>query len=485
MTKRLRLYEINTRAFCGRFDQISVAWLGELARLGFNAVWLMGAWRIGPGSKAISRVISNDFEGSPFAIAEYEFSPELGGREAYLDFLSRARATGLRVLLDFIPNHMGLDCPWITDDPSIVIRSDPDLRKQDPVDYYLHPTGEVVAHGRDPYFPPWCDTAQLDYTSEKLRLRQIANLKRISQVADGVRCDMAMLVLKGYFRQRWYPNATDLWVNQRMPGEFWLEAIAEIKSICPEFVYLAEAYWGKEPDLQQLGFDLTYEKLLYDALVARNARWIKELLSRPADVLRHSLFFIENHDEPRAASVFEPEENLAAMAMLLTLPASVLIHQGQIEGFRKKIPIQLVRPAPEQPNQELKQGYEALLDRTKGALFDTGALEIWSSPDTAVVNFLRTDHERTVVYAGRIGGTASEFSRSEIDITPAAAAAGAGDIVMVKDLVGSTAILVDRIAGKYTFTPRELIGGKSRFCLFEVCRTDRLTGKRLGSVKSR
>src|SRR5262249_28634724 len=237
------------------------------------------------------------------------------------------------------------------------------------------------------------------------------NLKRISQDADGVRCDMAMLVLRDYFRQRWYPNATESWFSQRMPGEFWHEAISEIKSACPEFVFLAEAYWGKELDLQRLGFDLTYEKLLYDALVARNAAWIKELLSRPVDLLQRSLFFIENHDELRAASVFETDENLAAMAMLLALPGSVLVHQGQMQGYRKKVPIQLTRQrvVSEQPNDELKQGYEALLRCTAGPVFDVGKFQVWSSRNPGIVNFLRTDGDRTVVYACQIGGTASEF----------------------------------------------------------------------------
>jgi len=264
-----------------------------------------------------------------------------------------------------------------------------------------------------------------------------------------------------------------------MPGEFWQEAIAEVRSACPEFVFLAEAYWGKEPDLQRLGFDLTYEKLLYDALVARNPGWVKELLSRPPELMRRSLFFIENHDEPRAASVFEADENLAAMAMLLTLPGSVMVHQGQIEGSRKRIPIQLVRLPAEQPNEELKRGYEALLGCTTGAIFDTGAFQLWSSPDPAIVNFLRTDRERTVVYAGRIGGTALEFVRSEVDVTPAAAAAGATGIVMLKDLIGPAAILIDRIADRFTFTPKELTSGESRFCLFEVCRPEGVMAKRL------
>src|SRR5262249_34296955 len=228
---------------------------------------------------------------------------------------------------------------------------------------------------------------------------------------------------------------------------------------------------GKELDLQRLGFDLTYEKLLYDALVARNAAWIKELLSRPVDLLQRSLFFIENHDELRAASVFETDENLAAMAMLLALPGSVLVHQGQMQGYRKKVPIQLTRQrvVSEQPNDELKQGYEALLRCTAGPVFDVGKFQVWSSRNPGIVNFLRTDGDRTVVYACQIGGTASEFSRSEIDLTPAAAAAGAADMLLLKDMRVPAALLVDRIGDRFTFAPKDLISDNSRFCLFEVC----------------
>jgi glycosidase len=484
VTKRLRLYEINTRAFCGRFDEISSEWLSKLASLGFNAIWLMGAWRIGPGSKAMSQVLSRDFDGSPFAISGYEFSPELGGRTAYLDLLRRARGAGLRVLLDFIPNHMGLDCPWISEDPSQFIRSDPALRKQDPGDYFLHPSSEVVAHGRDPYFPPWFDTAQLDYSSANLRRNQIANLKRISQDSDGVRCDMAMLVLRDYFRERWYPNAPEGWLNERMPGEFWAEAIAEIKSNYPEFIFLAEAYWGKEPDLQRLGFDLTYEKSLYDALVARNAGWIKQLLSRPADLLRRSLFFIENHDEARAASVFEPDENLAAMALLLALPGSVLVHQGQPEGFRRSLPIQIAgKTSTEQPERQLQEAYEALLTCTSDPLFDNGEFRILSSPDPGVVAFLRSSVEKTVIYAGQIGGDASEFQRSEIDITEVARAVGADDAVILKSLLGSGSTAIHRIADKFTVMPGELAEGKSRFVLFQVIRPEHASAELQAGLK--
>src|SRR5215831_16748858 len=254
-------------------------------------------------------------------------------------------------------------------------------------------------------------TARLFFRT--LRRRQIDNLRRISQDADGVRCDMAMLVLRDYFRQRWYPNAAEGWFNERLPREFWAEAIAEIKSICPEFIFLAEAYWGKEPDLLGLGFDLTYEKSLYDALVARNAGWVKDLLSRPVDLLRRCLFFIENHDEARAASIFEPDENLAALAMLLALPGSVLVHQGQAEGFRKRLPIQLAgKTTAEEPDKRLQDAYAALLRCTADAVFEIGQFRLVATPDSSVVAFLRTSVEKTVVYAGQIGGESSRFLRT-------------------------------------------------------------------------
>ena len=88
---------------------------------------------------------------------------------------------------------MAIDSPWIDEQPDLFIRSNPEARKQSTAEFFLHPSGAVIAFGRDPYFPPWHDTSQLDYTNPKLRARMIETLKWISRYADGVRCDMAML----------------------------------------------------------------------------------------------------------------------------------------------------------------------------------------------------------------------------------------------------------------------------------------------------
>ncbi|MGH9762926.1 MAG: alpha-amylase family glycosyl hydrolase, partial [Blastocatellia bacterium] len=177
MTRKLRIYEINARTYSSRFDLINGEELRKLAGLGFNTLWLLGAWRITDGAKKISKIVNLDFDGSPFAIGRYEFSPELGGQSAYLRFLDAAHSAGLKVLLDFIPNHLALDSPWIDEDAQFFIRSNPGVRQQDPGEFFLHKSGELVAFGRDPYFPPWRDTAQLDYSYPGLRSRMIQTLK--------------------------------------------------------------------------------------------------------------------------------------------------------------------------------------------------------------------------------------------------------------------------------------------------------------------
>ena len=75
----MRVYEINTRVHCQKFDQISEAELAGLSDLGFDAVWLMGVWQISEGSKKISRIVSDDFFGSPFSIPSYKISEALAG----------------------------------------------------------------------------------------------------------------------------------------------------------------------------------------------------------------------------------------------------------------------------------------------------------------------------------------------------------------------------------------------------------------------
>jgi hypothetical protein len=469
LIRPLLVYEINSRIHCSKFDEVSEAELTDLRALGFDAVWMMGAWEISDGSRKISKVISRDFGGSPFAIPSYDFNPQLGGLESYLALLERAHAAGLSLFLDFISNHLSLDSPSIDQNPEFFIRSDPAIRKQSTADFFLHRSGEVVAFGRDPYFPPWHDTAQLDYACAALRARMIDVLKQISRCADGVRCDMAMLVLRDYIRQMWYPGATERWFNQRMPREFWDEAIREVKATRPDFTFMAEAYWGKEQLLIELGFDLAYDKEMYDALVRRDASLIRAKLNRPAELLKRSLYFIENHDEARAASVFDRSENLAALAFLRCLPGSLLVHEGQMEGRRVKVPVQRITFPEEAVDRTLRTDYERILRATSGDVFRTGELTVFDCGEPAVVSLIRRDTHRVVSYAGQLGLMNRPFGSLVLDVSAIAEAIGATSTLTLVDLLTQRSTTVDcKKQGGFLLNPGPTVDGQSRFCVLEA-----------------
>jgi glycosidase len=466
----LRIYEINTRVHCNRFDQITQAEFDELAHLGFDAVWMMGVWRISDGARRISKITSDDFEGSPYAVPAYEINREFGGSGQFSRLVKRAHASGLSVIVDFVSNHMALDSSWILQQPDLFIRSDTKARNQSTNQFFLHGSGEVVAFGRDPYFAPWNDTAQLDYSNPSLRTRMIDELKRISAYADGVRCDMAMLVLRDCFRQLWYPLVPDSSFDQRWPGEFWDEAVSEVKGVNPNFKFIAEAYWDKEQQLRSLGFDLSYEKKLYDGLVARDSGRVLERLQRDVDSLLGSLNFIENHDEPRAASVFGRSENLAALALILSIPGSVLIHEGQMEGEHERLPVQRIRAlTDEPPDIAFRESYMQILKVTADDVFKNGDFRLFDPNVYGAIGVMRNDHHRVVAYLGQISDAWHKFNSPQMNISDIALQAGARSQLRLTNLLNSASITVDQIAGSFRVEMSRLgVDEDTKFCLLEA-----------------
>jgi len=377
------VYEINTRcwlrelsAAAGRTltlgnvpDEEFLHWEAQ----GFTHIWLMGVWQVGPQARAVAlndaRVRATyprslpdwndtDVGGSPFAVQDYAVDPDVGGEAALIRFREQLHAVGLKLLLDFIPNHVGLDHRWLREHPEYFVRS------LDPRPETIHQPNTIgpawLAHGKDPNFPAWADTVQLDHRQPALRAALIAELQRIASQCDGVRCDMAMLQLNEVFRRTWkaFP------VNQPpMDREFWTEAIAAVWRQQPDFLFLAEAYWGLESALQTLGFDFTYDKVLYDELVFRDPSAVTRHLledSSPGFV-QHSAHFLENHDEPRAAALFYPEEHRAAALLTLGLPGLRIVHEGQLTGARFRTSVQLNRRPSEPASDNLQKIYTALL----------------------------------------------------------------------------------------------------------------------------
>jgi glycosidase len=346
-----------------------------IAGLGFDAVWLMGVWERSPAGKEIARYQQglepefrrvlpdyspSDVPGSPYCVHRYAVDPEIGGERG----LAAARAAladrNLRLVLDFVPNHVAPDHRWLLEHPDYFVRGGAADAARDPQAFFEH-GGNVFARGRDPYFAPWLDTAQLNAFSPALRGAFVETLNGIAENCDGVRCDMAMLMLNDVFERTWGQRA-----GAPPPTELWRDVIPAVKRSHPDFLFIAEAYWDREWDLQQFGFDYCYDKRLYDRLVHDNAESVRLHLLADIGYQKKLVRFLENHDEPRAAATFPGPKHLAAAVATLTLPGAKLIYEGQLEGRRVKLPVQLGRRPEESVDTGLRDFYRRLL-RADGA----------------------------------------------------------------------------------------------------------------------
>ncbi|HZF53229.1 MAG TPA: alpha-amylase family glycosyl hydrolase [Polyangiaceae bacterium] len=447
------LFELNTRVHGKPFDEIDEGQLRVLADLGFDWIWTMGIWRISPTVLEISRRYAHDFEGSPYAIADYEVSPELGGEPAFRRFVERAHRAGLRVMADFVPNHIAIDSPLIDAHPEWIIRSNPRHREQHPDDYFNHPKGRF-AHGKDPFFPGWVDTAQLDYAHPELRAHMVQVVRRLGGLVDGLRCDMAMLVLREQVKSQWWPNISSELFDRHFPGEFWPIAIETARAERSDFVFMAEVYWDKETYLQELGFDYTYNKKLYDILAHHpSAGEIARYFASTAPAfLQRSVHFLENHDEERAAERFGARTRPAAV-LSYAIPGVVFVHQGQMEGFHEKLPVQRVRPLRrEEPDEDLLDFYERLLATVRDPLFREGEMLSLGGQHGAVLWARR--------YGGRIAIGAADVSRAPSASSPAIHLSAAflgigagGSSVRAKDLWTGKPVVIDVSGDRLLLAP--------------------------------
>jgi hypothetical protein len=381
---RLILSEVGRRL--GRtvtLDDFPDTFLDEIAGGGFEWVWLLGVWQTGAAGRRWSRqnpewrkgypavlpdFTDDDICGSPFAIQAYTVHTELGGDDALVRLRERLERRGLRLMLDFVPNHVALDHPWAQDHPEYFIHgSEADLARQ-PFNYTRVQTSAgpvILAHGRDPYFPGWSDSLQLNVRHPGLRAALIGQLLQAARLCDGLRCDMAMLLLPEVIQRTW-GDASRPW-DGSVPADspFWPEAASRVRGQQPGFVLLAEVYWDLEATLLRQGFDLTYDKWLYDHLKAGNARSVRQHLGQPVDFQLRQARFLENHDEPRAAAAFPwPRHRAAAVVTFLT-PGLRFFHDGQLEGRRYPVSNHLGRLAVEPVNPEVQGFYRTLLDVLK------------------------------------------------------------------------------------------------------------------------
>lgn len=391
-----RFYEINARIWLGELSRKyarSITLMNvphhewdEIARLHVDAVWFMGVWERSAAGLAIARnnlslmsdcrrvlpdLTDRDLVGSPYCVRRYAVDEVLGGSEGLAEARKQLIARGLCLILDFVPNHVAPDHSWIDDHPEYFVDGDYADLTQHP-DSFIERKGHIYACGRDPYFPPWPDVIQLNAFQPGVRQAASETLLGIAAQCDGVRCDMAMLLLNVIFEWTWGERA-----GLKPKTDYWPTVITSVRAQYEQFIFIAEAYWDLEWELQRQGFDYCYDKRLYDRLEHGEAEPIRQHLQGALSYQRCLVRFLENHDEPRAAATFLGQKHRAAAIVSMTLPGATLLHEGQLQGRRTRVPVFLARRPDEVLDHDLERFYVSLLQCTEQEPFRSGEWTQW------------------------------------------------------------------------------------------------------------
>ena len=373
------IFEINTWPW---LHQLSVAegravdlgsvparYWDALADGGYDAVWLMGVWTRSPAGvdvalanpdllagfrSALPDFRVEDVVGSPYCVRDYMVDGHLGGPAGLQAARAELAGRGVGLVLDFVPNHVAPDHPWTGRHPERFVAGTTEDLVADPSSF-VNVGGRVLANGRDPYFAAWPDVVQLNAFSPELRSAVVDTLRSVAAQCDGVRCDMAMLVMNDTFERTWGRRAGD-----RPVEDYWPTVIPAVHETHPDFLFVAEAYWDLEWALQQQGFDYCYDKRLYDRLMSESAEQVRLHLLADRDYQDRLVRFVENHDEPRIASLLDPARHKAVAVAALTQTGARLVHDGQAQGWKVRLPVFLGRFPAEPTDSELAGFYQAL-----------------------------------------------------------------------------------------------------------------------------
>ena len=334
------------------FADFGVEDLLKIKEMGFDTVWTMGIFPIGLRNRL------GTAGGSPYSVQDYTgLHEDLGTEEDFRQFVQRAHGAGLKVIIDFVPNHSSMDSRLLKEHPEYYIHreADPQNPNQPPKGYFNYdaqsPAGKrrlwVHHGGYNSYgnLATWDDTAQLDYSKPETRnamARSAASWVERFDV-DGFRVDMAYQLVNSEFSRNW---------GLAVPQEEFLRQLArEIKSIKPSAALIAEAYANFQ-ELSASGFDLIYSKSdesrpegqtgWYDALLSQNPWQIRHAIRRASYLTQQKggadgLRFVGNHDERSPQRAFASRLAAAALITML-LPGAFLFYGSQEIGFDRAAP---------------------------------------------------------------------------------------------------------------------------------------------------
>jgi hypothetical protein len=406
LPERPLIYEINTWPWLEELTRregravtlgtVPAAEWDALAALPVDAVWLMGVWERSPAGLAVAvadadkmasfrealpDLSPDDIVGSPYCVRRYEVDARLGGRAGLAAARAELARRGIGLVLDFVPNHVAPDHPWTREHPGYFIHGTAAELAEAPDDYYQ--AGEaILARGRDPFFPPWPDVVQLNAFDAGLRSAATATLIDIGGQCDGLRCDMAMLMTNEVFGRTWGERA-----GPPPDVEYWPAILPAVRAAHPHLCFIAEVYWDMEWAMMSQGFDLCYDKRLYDRLRLEPPEAVRQHLTADPDYQDKLVRFIENHDEPRAATVFAADQQRVAAVVAHTLPGAKLLHEGQVEGRGVQLPVFLGRRSSEDADDKTRAFYRRLLPLLRMPALQTGdwhlcAISGWPANNT-------------------------------------------------------------------------------------------------------
>ena len=394
-----------------RLDQIPDQELDTLARWGFTGLWLIGLWERSRASRTIKQMCGNpEAVASAYSLFDYRIADDLGGQEAYEDLRARTWARGIRLASDMVPNHMGIDSPWVIEHPDWFVGQDaspypaytfdgPDLSWDGRVGIYLedhyydrtdaavvfkwrdHGTGRerYILHGNDGTSMPWNDTAQLNYLDPEVREAVIQKILDVARMFPIIRFDAAMTLAKRHYRRLWYPEPgsggaipsraehamTAEQFDALMPTEFWRDVVDRLAKEAPDTLLLAEAFWMMEGYfVRTLGMHRVYNSAFMNMLRdEKNAEYrlvIRNTLEFDPRILARYVNFLNNPDERTAIDQFgEGDKYLGICTMLATMPGLPMFGHGQIEGFHEKYGMEYRRAYyDEEPNAHLVEAHE-------------------------------------------------------------------------------------------------------------------------------
>lgn len=422
------LLEITTRPFLyiisqkysrqiTKINQIPESEFDEWKNKGFDWIWMMGIWQIGEYGLNHDRTNPNrikkynqicpdwkpeDVIGSPYSIVSYTINPELGTEDDILWLRKELNQRGMKLMLDFVPNHTAFDSYEIT--------------KENKIDFYVHFPDNVdikeanlteeqferiygphkIAFAGCLDWKPWTDVAQLNYMNEEMRKSRIEILMKIASQCDGIRCDVADAILNDAFWKKWHFELEKSGYSQ-LTTEFWADSISAVKSKYKNCIFLAESNYDSNGELKKCGFDYVYDRLVFTQFEKEEKfdfKVIENVVNDP-EIHRYS-HMIENHDECRSLKTcsYDPIKEHCAAIIALTIPGLHFFNQDQWCGYRYEIGVHLRRAIKEEPNNEFITFYNKLFNILKMDILRSGNYSVIKLKDFSEKSVLSWKYEK-------------------------------------------------------------------------------------------